>query len=59
MKANHDNLTTVLGLILGGLVAANVDWGLVLNGDRAQLGKIIAAVVLVLYGWSTNKSSAA
>lgn len=55
MKLNNDKATTGLACLLGALITANVDWAKVLGGDKAEISKILAAVVIVGYGYLTNK----
>lgn len=46
--------TSLLGVILGGVVGAKIDYSLLLQGDAQQIGNAVAAVVIVLIGWFTN-----
>ena len=57
LKSN-DNRTTLLGLIAGGLIAANIDWGKVFAADPMEIGKVAGAIVAVLIGYLTNKPDA-
>lgn len=50
-----DKGTTALACLLGALITANLDWGKVLAGDKAEVSKIIGAVVIVAYGHLTNR----
>ena len=55
MKLNPDSLTTIFGLILAALIAESMDWAKVLVGDRMEIAKILAAIVIGLNGWFTNR----
>ena len=46
--------TTALGATLGGLVASKIDYSKLLQGDPAQVGLAVAAVVVALMGYFTN-----
>jgi hypothetical protein len=48
--------TSALGAVLGGIVAANIDYNKLLQGDPQQIGNLVAAIVVVLLGWFTNHS---
>jgi len=52
---NTDKLTTLTGILLGALIAASIDYGKMLGGDTAEIGKAIGAVVIAAHGWLTNK----
>ena len=52
---NTDKTTTVAGLVVGAIVAANVNYAAALEGNTAEIGKIIGAIVIGLWGWLTNK----
>lgn len=52
---NKDNVTTVLGVILGALVASQVDYAKLLAGEHNEIAKVVGCVVLALNGWLTNK----
>jgi hypothetical protein len=46
--------TTALGATLGGLIAAQIDYSKLLQGDPTQIGNAVAAVVVTLLGYFTN-----
>jgi hypothetical protein len=52
---NSDKATTLAGLTAGGLTAATVDFGKVLNGDQGEIIKLLIAVALAALGHFTNK----
>lgn len=52
---NTDKGTTILGVVIGGVVAANIDYSKLLAGDHTEVSKGIGAVVIALFGWLTNK----
>lgn len=52
---DNDTKTTVLGIMAGGLLAANLDWGKLLAGDPNQIGNAAGAVIAVLVGYYINK----
>jgi len=52
---NKDLATTIGGLVLSALVASQVDYVLLFAGDKAELAKVAAALVLAFQGWLTNK----
>jgi len=54
-KVSNDNKTTILGFIASGLMAAKLDWGLLLKGDSGQLGILAGAIVTALLCYYTNK----
>jgi len=55
LATSNDTKATILGLIAGGLLAANLNWALLLKGDSTQIGQAVGAVVAVLLGYYTNK----
>jgi hypothetical protein len=55
MRKYSDVLTTILGIALGGLLAANVDPGKLVEGDKTEGAKALGSVLFVAYGWLTNK----
>lgn len=52
-----DGITTVAGLLISFIVAANVDYGKAMHGDATEQGKLIGAALLALKSWLTNKPS--
>lgn len=51
----NDTKTTMLGAILGGLLAANVDYAKLLDGDPQAAGQLVGAAIAGLLGFYTNK----
>lgn len=49
--------TTILGVILAGAVAANLDYAKLLQGDPQQIGNAVAAIVVAVLGYYTNNPS--
>lgn len=48
--------TSFLGLLGGGVIAAKIDYGKLIQGDPQQIGNLVGVVVVVLIGWFTNHS---
>lgn len=55
IAASNDHKTTILGVVAGLLIAAQLDWGKLVNGDSVEMGKAAGAVVAGLVGYYTNK----
>lgn len=53
---NTDKATTFLGAILAAIIAANVDLPLLLSFDLTEIGKVVAAAVVGIFGWLANKT---
>ena len=49
--------TTLAGAILGGIVAANIDYGKLVQKDPQQVGNLVAAIAVVLLGYWSNHSA--
>ena len=47
-------VTTLLGFVLAGIVAAKVDYGKLLNKDPDQIANLVSAVVIAVMGYYTN-----
>jgi hypothetical protein len=56
IATDNDTKTTVLGLVAAGLLAGQIDWGKLLNGDSAEIGRAVGCVVTALLGYYTNKA---
>ena len=54
---NTDRLTTVLGVLLGALIAANVDLSKLFARDKGEMAKAAGALLIAAHGWATNKAS--
>lgn len=54
-KVSNDNKTTILGVLAGALLVAQVNWTLLLKGDSTQIGYAAGALVTALLGYYTNK----
>lgn len=52
---DNDTKTTLLGFVAAGLLAANLDWGKLIQGDSTQIGQAVGAAVAVAIGYYTNK----
>lgn len=52
--AKSQHTTTVLGAVLAGVIAAQVDWSKVLQKDPQQIGNLVGACVVGLLGYYTN-----
>ena len=49
--------TTIAGAALAGLVAANIDYNKLVQGDPQQIGQAVAAVIVALLGyWANHKN---
>lgn len=55
LAKDNDTKTTLLGIAAAALIAAQLDWGKLVAGDSAELGKAAGAVVAGLLGFYTNK----
>jgi hypothetical protein len=55
LATSNDTKATILGIVAGGLLAANLDWGKLIAFDSAQLGQAAGAVIAVLIGYYTNR----
>jgi len=47
-------LTTVLGLLSGALIAANVDYAKLFAGDKVEISKAVASIIAAVFGWATK-----
>ncbi len=56
LTSNTDKATTVLGAILSAILVSKIDFTKLLSGDHTEIGNAVAAVVVGLLGWFTNKS---
>jgi hypothetical protein len=54
---NNDLKTTILGVVLAGVQASNLDYGKLLQGDSTQIANAITAVLLAVFGYFTNKKA--
>lgn len=54
-KVSADHKTTVVGVLGSALLAANIDYGKLIEGDTPQVTNAVTAVVLALIGYFTNK----
>lgn len=52
---DHDLKATILGAVLAGVVAVKIDYAKLLGGDPNEIGNLVAAVVVALIGYYTNK----
>lgn len=52
---NTDRLTTIIGAVLASVLATNVDWQAVFDGDPRQISAVVVAVLVALLGYFTNK----
>jgi len=52
---SNDTKTTALGTAAATLFAMDIDYGKLVNGDRAEIGKAIAAVICFAIGYYSNK----
>lgn len=50
--------TTIAGAALGGLIAAQIDYNKLLQGDPQQIAAAIAAVIVAVWGYFTNHPKA-
>lgn len=48
--------TTIAGATLSGLIAAQIDYNKLIQGDPQQIAAAIAAVIVAVFGWFTNHS---
>lgn len=55
LARSNDTRTTVLGVVAASLLAAQLDWAKLLQGDPDQLGLAAGAAVAALFGYWTNK----
>lgn len=57
--AQSEPRTTLAGAALASIVAANIDYNKLVQGDSQQIGNAVAAVIVVLLGYWTNHKSLA
>lgn len=50
-----DHQATAVGAIGAGLIAANIDYGKLLQGDSTEIGKAVGATVLAVVGYFFNR----
>ena len=55
---NHDNATTLIGLIVAATSAFAVDFSKLANGDHGEIAKAIFAVCSGVFVYLTNKKGA-
>jgi len=55
MKLNSDQKTTAVGAILAAVVAGNIDLHKMLLGDMPEISKAIAATLVAVWAYFTNK----
>lgn len=55
MPLNKDHATTILSCLIAAIVAYDVDWALVIGGETKEISKLVAAGLLGLNGYYTNK----
>lgn len=55
LAKSNDTRTTILGIVAASLIAAQLDWGKLLQGDPDQIGMAAGAAVAALFGYWTNK----
>jgi hypothetical protein len=55
--AKSEPRTTVLGFVLAGVIAAQVDYSKLMQKDPVQIGNLIGAIVTALLGYYTNNKS--
>jgi len=51
----NDKKTTVLGVVLAGLIGSKVDWTKLAEGDLSQIGMLAGAIVTALLGFLINR----
>lgn len=54
-SANHK--TTFVGVVGAALLASDVDWGRLFNGDHGEAGKLAGVVTVALLGYFTNRKA--
>lgn len=55
IASSNDTKTTVLGVVAAAVLASEIDYGKLLNGDGGEIGKVVGVVVVALIGYYTNK----
>ena len=55
-KLNADTATTIIGVLIAGLSAANVDLGRLAQGDTGEIAKASGAALIAIFGYLTNKN---
>jgi hypothetical protein len=46
--------TTIAGFVLATVVASNIDYGKLSQGDPTQIGNLIGAIAAAVLGWFAN-----
>lgn len=46
--------TTVLGFVAAAILADKIDYGKLFDGDPRQIGNLVGAVIVALFGYFTN-----
>ena len=46
--------TTILGVVLAGIVASKLDYSQLIQGDPTQIANAVSAVVIAVLGYYTN-----
>lgn len=54
--AQSEPRTTVGGMALAGIVAANIDYPKLIQGDPQQIGNLAAAIIVAVLGYYMNHS---
>lgn len=52
--AKSEPRTTVLGFMLSAVVASQIDYNKLLQGDTTQIGNLVATLVIAVLGYYTN-----
>lgn len=52
---SNDHKATALGSLAGGLLVADVDWPKLFAGDHQEIGKLVGAAIVALWGFYTNR----
>lgn len=55
LAKNNDRKTTILGLVAAALLASQINWKLLVQGDGTAIGTAVGVVVAALIGYYTNK----
>jgi hypothetical protein len=55
---NNDQKTTIIGAAAAIIQAANVNFAGVIQGDRAEIGKLLVAILTAVWAYFTNRKNA-
>lgn len=59
VAGNNDTKATILGFVASAVLAAQIDYGKLLQKDPNEIGKAVGVLVAAVFGYYTNKKDKA